>query len=235
MSATGVIGMRPTPWGLWMVGTGAHPIGGDFLTVELNLGPGSTLLVRSVGASVARPGAAQGVESLARLEARVADGATLIWAPEPGVAAQGARHRADARVDLAPTGRLVWLDEVVLGRAGERPGTWQTSMRIERAGRAELAYELGSGPAAQGWEAPSVLDGRTVAVTLVVVDPDRSVPPEACEIVEDDDAVGTILPTASGSAVQLGAWGDSLASCRGVACELLARFGPPDWLPELWP
>jgi hypothetical protein len=136
---------------------------------------------------------------------------------------------------LAGTSRLAWLDEVVLGRAGEDPGTWHTSMRIERAGRAEVAFELGSGPGARGWRAPSVLDGRCVAVTLVVVDPDRSVPPDASDIVEEVDAVGTILPSASGSAVQLGVWGETLGSCRGVVSELLARFGAPDWLPELWP
>jgi hypothetical protein len=80
-----------------------------------------------------------------------------------------------------------------------------------------------------------VLGGRTVAVTLVVVDPDRSVRSQASDTVEEVDAVGTILPSVSGSVVQLGAWGETLGSCRRVASELLARLGPPDWLPELWP
>jgi urease accessory protein len=234
LRASGALGLRETPWGLWVVGTGAQPIGGDRLSVELDVGPGSTMLVRSVGASVARAGPTDGVESLAGVEARVADGATLVWAPEPGIAAEGARHRSHSRVALAATSRLAWLDEVVLGRAGEGPGTWHTSMRIERAGRPELALELGVGPAARGWDAPSVLDGRTVAVTLVVVDPDRCVRSEDCDIVQEVDAVGTLLPSASGSTVQLGVWGETLGSCRRVASELLARFGPPDWLPELW-
>ncbi|HEY1633852.1 MAG TPA: urease accessory protein UreD [Acidimicrobiales bacterium] len=235
MRASGVLGIRDTPWGLWIVGTGAQPIGGDRLSVELDLGPGSTMFVRSVGASVARAGPRQGVESVAAVDARVAAGATLVWAPEPGIAAQGARHRSCGRVALAATSRLAWLDEVVLGRASEGPGTWVTSMRIERAGRAELAFELGSGPGARGWGAPSVLDGRPVAVTLVVVDPDRSLPPDASDMIEEVDAVGTILPSASGSAVQLGVWGETLGSCRRVASDLLARFGPPHWLPEIWP
>jgi urease accessory protein len=235
LRAAGVLGLRETPWGLWIVGTGAQPIGGDRLSVELDVGPGSTMLVRSVGASVARAGPREEVESLTGVDARVADGATLVWAPEPGIAAEGARHRTHSRVALAATSRLAWLDEVVLGRAGEGPGTWHTSMRVERAGRAELALELGVGPAARGWDAPSVLDGRTVAVTLVVVDPDRCGRSQAGDIVEEADAVGTILPSASGSAVQLGVWGETLGSCRRVATELLARFGPPDWLPELWP
>jgi urease accessory protein len=235
LRASGALGIRETPWGLRIVGTGAQPIGGDRLSVELDAGTGSTMLVRSVAASVARAGPIDGHESLTDVEARVAEGATLVWAPEPGIAAQGGCHRSRSRVALAATSRLAWLDEVVLGRAGEGPGTWHASMRLERAGRAELAFELGSGPAARGWDAPSVLDARPVAVSLVMVDPDRAVPPEDSDIVEQVDAVGTTLPSASGRAVQVGVWGETLGSCRRVASELLARIGAPDWLPELWP
>jgi urease accessory protein len=233
LAASGLVGIRPTAWGAWLVGAGAHPIGGDVVVIGVDVGTGATLRVGSVAATVARPGK-DGLESTTTVEARVGAGATLLWAPEPGVAAARARHRADARVALAPTARLAWMEQVVLGRAGESPGTWRSAVRVDRGERTELVGELGLGPEALGWSSPSVLGGCAAALTLVVVDPGCRVPPEAAEVVDGGDARGVLVPTVSGATVQITAWGDHVASCRDVARSLFERLGPSVWLPDLW-
>lgn len=223
MRSTGAIAFRPTRWGVWMVGAAAHPIGGDRLLLRVAIGPDCQVRVRSVGATVARRGCGRSVSSLV---VRVAEGSTLVWDPEPGVAAAGADHLSDTRVRLAAGASLRWREEFVLGRYGEDAGSWTSRIRVSVGGRVALSSELSAGPVSASWRSRATLAGARAVSTLLVADPDPSRVP-AGGWFEGPDVTAVVLPL-PGSAVQVTAWGDELGACRSAVDELAQPGPPPD-------
>lgn len=225
LRSSGVLAARETPQGLYLVGSGANPIGGDRLEVDLSVAPGARLTVRSVGASLARPGSrllgAEAELSRSQVRAAVGEGATLSWLPEPGVAASGALHRASAVITLAPTATLVWREEIQLGRFGEDPpGSWITGIDCRRARRPFLATELGLGPASTSWSAPSTFAGARSLSGLLVAGPGLDgVAPAA---MTTDGATGGRFPLGGGGGVEIVVLGRSLERCRALVAELCA-------------
>jgi len=125
---------------LILVSSAATFLEDDRLSIELHLGAGTSLTVRSTGAQLAFPCLGPGSSALV-VDVAVASGASLVWRPEPLVACGGCRHASSARVDLAdPTSRVLWCDELVLGRSGEAVSGIDVSsrLRIDRAGRPVL-------------------------------------------------------------------------------------------------
>jgi urease accessory protein len=161
--------LRATGSTLTMVGGAGGPLGGDELTLSVDVLPGARLCVRSAAASVVQPGTQP---AAARLTVRVTvgDGAELDWRPEPTVVVAGAELRSDVRVTLAPDARLYWRDVTVLGRHGAPPGRAIARLRVTRGGRALLDQEHAWGPGAPGgWDGPAVLgQARVVATALTV-------------------------------------------------------------------
>jgi urease accessory protein len=208
LRSKGALAVRATGEEAYIVGAGAHPIGGDRLRIGVDVGPGGRLMVRSSSATLARPSVPPS-QSLLAVDATVGDGGSLSWAPEPCVAAVGSDHFSSARVSLAERARLCWSDAVVLGRAGEAPGSWSNALRVEVAGRPLVSTELALGPAHPAWSSPSVLAGARAASSLLVVDPERPAP------------AATVLDGLAGYLVPLGAhafvavtWGATYAECR---------------------
>jgi urease accessory protein len=155
---------------VYLVGGAAGPLGGDDLTVDIDVGPGAQLSIRSAAASVALPGPGA-APSLLNVRARIGPGGGLHWMPEPLVAACGCDHRVEATVDVAAGGRLVWWEELVLGRHREASGSVTSRLRVDVDGRALLRHELALGPRHPHAAGPAVL-GRAGAVgSVVVVDP----------------------------------------------------------------
>jgi len=228
LECAGVLAARSTPWGLYLVAAGASPVGVDRLEVDLELGEGAELEVRTLGATLARRGSRAGA-SRATTRAVVRDGAALAYLPEPGIACVGARHRCEAVIDVAPTARLCWRDEVVLGRHGERvPGSWWSALSIARGSRPLLASELGLGPAAPLWQSPVALDGARAVSSVVLVAPELDARPATSEV---PGARGGRFPLA-GPGVEVIALGESLAACRAVVDSLLAPLSTSDCLVE---
>ncbi|HEV7897458.1 MAG TPA: urease accessory protein UreD [Planosporangium sp.] len=159
-----------------LVGGAAGPLGGDRLRIEIEVGPGAELCVRTVAASIALPGR-DGAESRTEVVATVAPGGRLAWLPEPLIAAAGCRHAALTTVELAAGARLTWRDELVCGRHGEEPGEVRTRLAVRLAGRPLYAHELAIGPGAPGWAGAAVLGGARAVGSLVVVDPSVSIDP----------------------------------------------------------
>lgn len=153
-----------------LVGGAAGPLGGDDLLLSLEVGPGASLLVGTVAASVALPGR-DGARSRFRVEATVADGGCLMWVPEPLVAAAGCHHHASSTVDLAEGARLVWREELVCGRYREEPGDAVVSTVVRRDSRPLYRNELRIGPHAPGWDGPAVLGGARAVGSVLMVDP----------------------------------------------------------------
>lgn len=154
-----------------LVGAAAGPLGGDDLLLEVEVGPGAALCLRTVAASVALPGAA-GAPSRLQVQATVASGGRLVWLPEPLVAAAGCDHQAHSRLALADGARVSWRDEIVCGRHGEPPGDAVTSLAVTYADRPLLHQDLAVGPRAPGWDAAAVLGDARAAGTLLRVEPD---------------------------------------------------------------
>ena len=229
LSCSGAIAARPTPWGCYLVAAAASPVGSDRIEVDIGVGPGASAEVRSTGATLARRGQRGDERSTQRVSAAVADGGTLQWLVEPGIAAAGAYHLGEARISLGTHARLAWREEIVLGRVGEVPGNWTASIAIERAGRPLLATAVGLGPASATWALPSVTDGARAYCELVIVDPERGAGSWPGIALERDGARAVSTPLA-GPAIVIGAWGAHHRACRDALASLLVAVGAPPWL-----
>jgi urease accessory protein len=162
--------LRQAEGTVWMVGGAAGPLGGDDLELDVAVGPGAELTIRTVAAAVALPGPS-GSPSHFRVTATVETGGTLRWLPEPLVAAAGCFHRADARVTLESDARLMWREEVMLGRHGEEPGSCRTRIRVDLHGIPLLRQEIRVGPDAPNWQSAAVAAGSRAVGSLLFVDP----------------------------------------------------------------
>jgi len=140
-----------------LVGGAAGPLPGDELRLDVEVGPGARLEVRSVAASLALPGRPGAAASRLEVHATVAAGATLRWLPEPLIAAAGCRHLVRTDVRVAEGGALVWRDDLVCGRHGEPSGSVHTDVTIRYAGSTLYRHQLAVGPQAPGWSGAAVL------------------------------------------------------------------------------
>jgi urease accessory protein len=160
--------LRRTPEAVYLVGGTAGPIGGDSLTLRISVGAGAFLRVRTAAASIALPGP-DGLESVLRVSATVADGGRLEYLPEPVVVTAGARHATLVSVALSAGASLVLRDEVLLGRHGEPGGTVRSVLSADYAGRPLLRQSLpvsGTDPASLG---AAVLAGHRAVGNLLLV------------------------------------------------------------------
>lgn len=153
-----------------LVGGAAGPLGGDELRLDIEVGPGAHLILRTVAASIVLPGLS-GDGSVSRIRATVAAGGRLEWLPEPVVAVRGCRHLASSIVDLAVGAELVWREELVCGRHQEDSGDLVQHTAVRLAGVPLFQQELAVGPGAPAWAGPAVLGGATAVGCLLVVDP----------------------------------------------------------------
>jgi len=137
LRSDGPVALRETASAVYLVGAAAGPLGGDDLELDIAVGPGARLNVRSTAAALALPGRG---ESCMTVRARV-DG-HLDFAPEPTVAANGCHHRAVADIDLAPGATLRWREELILGRHNEAPGRHTSRFDVTIDGVPLLRHEL---------------------------------------------------------------------------------------------
>jgi urease accessory protein len=148
----------------------AGPVGGDDLRLHVDVGPGAALVMRDVSATVALPGP-RGERSRSHTTIRVGANATLVWLPEPLIAARGCDHHAATHIVLEPGARLLLREEILLGRHGERPGVVRQRLRVCVGDQPLHDQELAVGPGVPGWEGPAVTGGRRALGSQLVVDP----------------------------------------------------------------
>jgi urease accessory protein len=161
--------LRRTPEAVYLVSAAAGPLGGDQLSLRITVRAGAALCLRTVAASVALPGP-DGGESLLTITASVEQGGCLEYLPEPVVVADGARHATDIRVALASGARLLLREELILGRHGERGGSYRSSLRADYAGRPLLRQSLEVAGTDAPSHGPAILAGHRAAGTLLQVD-----------------------------------------------------------------
>ncbi len=154
-----------------LVNSATSPLGGDDLLLSIHVGPGASLRLSGVAATLALPGL-HGEGSLSTVSVVVEAGGSLEYLPEPTVITSRARHAAVFRASLAPEAHLHTREVLVLGRAGERPGSLTTSFAVTRGSVPVLRQTLTVGDPALD-SSLAVLAGRRVLATdLVVGGPD---------------------------------------------------------------
>lgn len=219
LRSDGPLALRETPLGVYLVGTAAGPLGGDDLALDIDVGPGACLVIRSAAGMLLLPGP-DGGESVLRISARVAPGGRLDFAPQPAVAAAGCDHRAAAQVGLGAGATLRWREEIVLGRHGEPPGRCVSRLDVTLAGVPAYRGELTTGGPRTDLSS-AVLGGAGAVGSVLLVDPARPGPAAA---VRDGLAV---LPLASpGVAVTATAPDAATLARRLDLGEELAGYSP---------
>lgn len=182
----------PEPWTANAVGPArvclaagaAGPIGGDEFALTVDVGAGSTLVLRDIAATLLLPGP-HGEQSLLRTTIRIGDGATFVWLPEPVIAARRCSHRTEVRIELETSSRLILREELLLGRHGEPPGAVEQCLRVRIGGRPLLHQQLAVGPGREGWDSAAVTAGRRAVGSLLVVDPAWTDDPPAPALLGD--------------------------------------------------
>ena len=210
-------GRETGPGVVHLVGTAAGPLGGDDVTISVRVGPGARLAIRSAGATIIQPGGRR-PDSRLHLELDVADGGELDFATEPTVICHGAEHEAESVIELAGSGRIRLLEQVLLGRSHEPGGDWIGRTRLNRDGTPVLRHTLRS--------TLLVHDGTRVIATLLHSGGTAR-----------PDTAGTARPATSGGAVAMPlAAGGLLVTATGrtllpthrdlLAAAALSRVGP---------
>ncbi|ATG50267.1 urease accessory protein [Brachybacterium vulturis] len=161
-----------------MSASAAGPVGGDTYLLDIHVGAGSTLVLRDVGATLLLPGP-HGELSRWVTRLRIDDGATCLWIPEPVIAARGCRHEHVIEAELAAGARLLFREELVLGRHREEPGSLSARLSVRRDGAPTVSQQIDLGPDAAGSRSPSVLGGHRAVGNVVVVDPEGAPGPAA--------------------------------------------------------
>ncbi len=165
-SAPPIVLRRTGPRRLHLVQVGGGPLGGDVMRLDVELGAGEELELRTAAATLVQRGGDDAVASFT-LHARLGARAHLRWRPEPCVVAAGARWHGSVRAELDAGARLGLREQVVLGRYGE-PGGWVRSevvVDVERRPLLATATEIDGGdPAHRG---PGSTGGARSVGTLV--------------------------------------------------------------------
>lgn len=201
---------RTGPAEISIVGSAAAPLGGDRLALDVIVGAGTSISIRSVAATLAYPGVG-GDGSQLDITAEVGPDASLDWAPQPTVAVDGCRHRSSSVIELVDeSSRLRWIDVMVRGRSGERSGSMSQCMVIDRAGRPVLRNEVAFG-ADRAADAVSFGAHRIVANAVVVGGP--SAPAAAAGVVAGTAWASHPL---AGDTTAWTALGDDLAAVRAA-------------------
>jgi urease accessory protein len=150
-----------------LVQTGAMLVGGDDVHLDVDVGPGASLILRDISATLAHPMADGAPAARQHLRIRVADGGRAVIAEEPLVVAAGARLHRDVRIDLHGEARLLHRDTLVLGRHGEDGGALIARTRAVRDGTTPVLDDTVDTAIAPGaLRSPAVLGTARVLASL---------------------------------------------------------------------
>ncbi|MFS8104336.1 urease accessory protein UreD [Lentzea alba] len=149
-----------------LVSSVTSPLGGDSLELTVEVGPGASLDLRGVAATLMLPGPT-GLPSSSVVRFLVEG--TVRYLPEPTVVTSRAHHTAVVEVELDGHAELSLREVLVLGRAGESAGALSTSVRATRCGRPLLHQQLVVGSAAVD-SSPAGLAGKRVVGTSLMLD-----------------------------------------------------------------
>lgn len=205
--------LRETPDALYLVGAAGGPLGGDELSMRVDVDAFAHLRVRSAAATLAQPGPTS-APSRSTTTLTVGACGCLAWEPEPLVSVRGSHHCVDTTVSLEEGARLALVEELVLGRFDEPPGRVTTSLRVNRIGSPILAHDLDVGTGAPEWAGPAVIGPARAVRTELHVGPDVSA---ESSVIVDGTTRAARFPLAPGVAL-VAALADTLTDARRGAC-----------------
>jgi urease accessory protein len=120
-----------------LVSTGAGPLGGDELTLNVTVDDGAGLSLRGLGALLCLPGRTS-APARQTITARIGKGGRLDARLPPTILADRCRLRNSTTIDLASDAQLVWSEIVTLGRHGENGGSAVLDLTVRQNGGALL-------------------------------------------------------------------------------------------------
>lgn len=147
----------------------AGPIGGDQLDLTIQVGAGSTLVLSQISSTLLLPSHDRATSSTTT-HVTVEAGATLIWLPEPIIAAHGCDHIGTTNITLGAGARLLVREELLLGRHGEPSGRLRQRLRVTAESRPVYHQDLQLGDATS--QTPAVAGHYRAVGSVLVVDPD---------------------------------------------------------------
>ncbi|HTW10656.1 MAG TPA: urease accessory protein UreD [Acidimicrobiales bacterium] len=182
------VAFRATPDGVYLVGTAATPVGADEVVIEVIVEAGARLVMRSAASAIAWASTGARLEIVVTVE----PGGQLDWHLKPLVASSRCQYRQVANVQLAEGASARWVEEIVLGRHNEEPGSLALRLDFDYAGRPLLRHEVRVGPGATGWDGPGVLGVYRAVSTVVGAGP--------AQVAEDHSATTGTEPSGDGPA-----------------------------------
>ncbi|MET8155050.1 urease accessory protein UreD [Sphaerisporangium sp. NPDC005289] len=210
-----------------LVSTAAGPLGGDRLTLEIDVAAGTRLTIASVASTLVLPGDG---ESVMVVRARVGAGATLVYAPEPTVLAAGCDHRMIVRLTLAEGASVSWREEIAFGRYGEPPGRCHARFDATIDGVPLLRQDFVVGdPAADG--SPAVYGDARCVGNILLTGPAFARPQAATASRPGEPALTP--PVAGAASPSSGAEGSGAVLAEG--CAVLPLAGPGTLISALAP
>jgi urease accessory protein len=179
------------------------------------------LVLGEISATLLLPGA-DGAASRTTVGVTVEAGGTLVWWPQPVIAACGCNHLIEVRIDLAVDSRLVLREEILLGRHGETSGRLRQRLRVRRDQHPLHLQDLELGDTTG--RSPAVLGDHRAVGNVLVVAPDPL--PDTTVLL---DRQSLVMPLASGAALVSALGQDNLEVRRRLLAGL-ETLGPP-WIP----
>lgn len=146
-----------------LVSSVTAPLGGDSLSLTVEVGPGASLELRGVAATLLLPGSSGEASSS---EVRFMIEGSVRYLPEPSVVTARAHHTAAVEAELDSHAQLRTREVLVLGRAGEKAGALSTSVRVTRCGRPLLHQQLVVGDGSVDASASGLAGKRVVGTEL---------------------------------------------------------------------
>ncbi len=198
-----------------LASSAAAPVGGDDLSLTIDIGPGASASVGSVAATMVWPGPSGAPSSMVTTCA-VGAGGHLDLHLEPTVSVTGSRHHASTVIDLAADATCRVIDEVALGRRSEPSGWLALSQRVVRDDRPLLHHDETFGPDVEGALSSVSVGAARYALSGVFVGIDAG----ASRTIVESDGAAAWLPAADDAAVALLAAHDRPAALRlfGALC-----------------
>jgi urease accessory protein len=142
----------------------AGPLDGDHDRIRLHVGPGCTLVLIPIAATLALPGTS-------RLDLHATVGGALVLDEPPLIVAEGADVVRRTRIELAAGAIATVRDIVVLGRDGEGRGRLDSALRVTLDGVPLLHDALRIEPAAADAHVALPPGDRVVGTTCLLGEP----------------------------------------------------------------
>ncbi|MGW3950415.1 urease accessory protein UreD [Streptomyces sp. NPDC004752] len=177
------------------------PLGGDRLGLDIEAEADAELEVTTAAATLALRGSTPAPATY-DVRLTVGERARLHWLPHPLISTRGSTLRQSYVLDLAPTSRLLFREEQLLGRTAEPPGSLSTRLTVRWDGRLLLDQENAYGDPTSAWDGPAVLSGHRATGQLLVVHPEAPTAGKAHLIGGDpEEGAAVIAPLANGPAL----------------------------------